>query len=157
MNVRLIANSQAGIDHSITPASASSNSSFTPPDCVPRSMNPHLLRNGRTPKLSGLASIAEVLVELGHDHRDLGRVEVEPQRRADEAAEQPLDEVDPPRLDPSPAPRRLESVGQQVDPGISRRRPNPKPEPDAGRRSTARSIPSASPSPRARPTTAPRA
>ncbi len=70
-------------------------------------------------------------MELVHDHFDLRRVEVEPDGRADEAAEQPLDEVDPPRLHPTAPPRRHVSVPQRVDPGVSRD-PEREAEPDAG-------------------------
>src|SRR5438132_12188589 len=45
-NVRFSANSQAGIDHSMTPAKLSAKKRLTPPVTVPRLMKPHLLSSG---------------------------------------------------------------------------------------------------------------
>ena len=87
MNVRLIAKSQAAVDQLITPASASQNSRLTPPLTVPRSRIAPLADQRIDVEELGRPPRGEVAMELGDDHGDLRGVEVEPDRRPDEAAE----------------------------------------------------------------------
>ena len=96
----------------------------------------------------------EVAVELGDHHRDLGGIEVEPDRRPDEAAQQRVHEVDPRGLRSAPSLRSVERIPDEIDPRV-RESADAEAEPDAGCEFALR--PGRAPGiPQAQPTTAPR-